>query len=205
MLGLPRDASVLIRGEAGYGKTTVALRRLKVLTESAGLGDTTRSIALVPTEGLLESVRASMNGLGLFDTEVRTVDEWIDAQARRAFPDVPTKQSRDATMSVIRMKRHPELRRVLPDALRALSRGRSARYWDLFHVFSDERLLGRVVELSDGELTPRMAKRVIEHACVQFDRIDEDDPTRFDVILTYDFRDIDEGTPDQDAGASTLR
>ena len=142
-----------------------------------------------------------MNTLALFHTDVLTVDEWIAVQARRVFRDVPDKDSRDATMATIRLKRHPALRRVLPHVLDELGRGAGARYWDLFHVFSDEGLLRKVVEQARGELSPTMVERVVEHACVQFSRIDEDDPTHFDAILTDDMRDIDDGTPMQDAGA----
>ncbi|MCA9682814.1 MAG: hypothetical protein KC457_11500, partial [Myxococcales bacterium] len=116
---LPADRSVLILGEAGFGKTTVALHRLaRLRAEALARAHAFSALVLVPTPGLRRLLVALLERLGIRDVEVATFSRWIARQGRRVFPDLPARDSRDAPLAVSRLKRHEALRPVLPEIIR---------------------------------------------------------------------------------------
>lgn len=198
---LAPDRSVLVLGEAGFGKTTVALHRLAWLeAEARRAGREVRSLVVVPTKGLLRLSRLMLDRLGVRGAEVSTFDGLVRREARRIFADIPGRDSVDATAAVIQLKRSPALRAVLPK-IAARRRKKTATRKDLLHLFGDRALMEAVVEASDGALSSRAVTEVLEHTHVQFSRTTEHEHRHVDRdhLVTSDGRPIDEGTPLEDA------
>lgn len=204
---MPAGRPVLVLGEAGCGKTTVALHRLAFLKTQADEQDRPcRAAVIVPSEGLRRFTRAMLERIDLDDVEVWLYDRWAAEQARSAFGDIPKKESQDATAGVLQVKRHAALRVALETLVRAAprrSQGRKARVRrsDLLHLFGDSALLEEVRSASQGAITPRMIQEVLAHTHVQFLQTTEEEYAHVDAdrLQTVDGRSIDEGTPMQDA------
>jgi RecA/RadA recombinase len=204
---LPRGRAALVLGEAGHGKTTVAIHRLaRLAKEDPAL----RAVVVVPGEGLRRLIERALVRLGV-DAPVVTFDRFARAQARRAFPDLPRRESVDATAATIRLKRDPALRvavdaiaardaTVIDDDPEGLPTARAA----LQHLFGDRTLLERVVAASEGRVPAHAIDETLDHTRVQFGLTSEeawahvDDRAR---LVPVDRRALDDGTPDADAGA----
>lgn len=209
---LPSSESLLVLGEAGYGKTTVALHRLAFLKRQARRSNRPfQAAVIVPTEGLRRLAESMLERLRVEDAKVEIFDEWILEQAHKLFDEVPERTSEDTGATVIRFKRHPALRTVLPELAARASRapareeergGSYAIREDLLHLWGDRDLLRRVAEAADGELTRRMIDDVIEHTRVQFTATTEEESSHVDAdrLATLDGLAIDRGTPMHDAG-----
>ncbi len=216
LVDLPAGNKTLILGEAGFGKTTVALHRLAALQARAGPGF--RAAVIVPTDGLrrltelqlsrLAESRAT-NGsrraggdadqlLGASQVEAWTYDRWAAAQARRAFPGLPSRESTEATAATVRLKRHPALRELLPLVSR-IGRGRMRRS-HLEHLFGDRALLEQIAR-QDPSITPGAIDEVLAHTHVQFSKTSEREHQHVDAdrLLALDGRTLDSGTPQDDA------
>ena len=208
---LPPSNSLLVLGEAGYGKTTVALHRLAFLTRQAlASRQPFRAVVIVPTEGLRRLAESMLERLGVESADVQTFDQWIWTQAQQVFADLPERTSDDASATVIRFKRHPALRDVLPELAARASRAPAqdeeegdtpATREDLLHLWGDRQLLERIAEASNGLLTPRMTDELIEHTRVQFSETTEQESSHVDAdrLATVDGHAIDHGTPMLDA------
>jgi DNA helicase IV len=208
---LPTDRSVLVLGEAGFGKTTVALHRLAHLRALAlAEGRSFSALVVVPTEALRRLSLLLLARLGVDDVPAQTFDDWIVTQARAVFRGLPTRTSTSASPVVGRLKRHPALRRVLPDivrgtaAMRAVEKGyveRRSHRDLLLHLFGDRDLMQRVVEGAGGALPQSAVATVVAHTRLQFTATTEEEMAHVDAdrLQTVDGRRIDEGTPLQDA------
>lgn len=209
----PPERSLLILGEAGFGKTTVALHRVAHLRAQA-LAARRRfsALVLVPTQGLARLVTALLDRLGVRDVEIRSFARWVSARGRQVFGDLPERDSQTAPLAISRVKRHPALRLVLPDIIHktAAMREVESGYRDvetvstneqLLHLFGDRALLERVAAAAGGALTPRMLEQVIAHTKVLFSATTEHQLAHVDAarLRTIDGRAIDEGTPMHDA------
>jgi hypothetical protein len=198
---LPAGRRVLVLGEAGHGKTTVALHRLAHLRRAAR--SRFRAAVVVPTEGLRRVVEAALVRLGAPDADAFTFDQFAARQARWAFPGIPRRESQHAPAAVSTLKRSPALRAILPRvALAAERRKLRARREDLLHLFGDRALLESLGEAS-ALVGPGVLADVLEHTHLQFGEIGERewahvvDPER---LRTVDGRSLDEGTAAEDAG-----
>jgi DNA helicase-2/ATP-dependent DNA helicase PcrA len=214
-VALPAGRALLVLGEAGHGKTTVALHRLAHLWRAARAShEPLRAAVIVPTEGLARLVQPLLRRLGV-DVEARTYDRWAATQARRAFRDVPRRESESTPPSVARVKRDPAVRTGLAelarhppgridddvDAPRVRSRA-LARRADLQHLFGD-RLLLEVIARASGAIPPRAIDAVLEHTRVQFSPTTEEEwahVTDRQRLVAVDRRALDEGTATGDAG-----
>jgi DNA helicase-2/ATP-dependent DNA helicase PcrA len=210
---LPGDRSLLILGEAGFGKTTVALHRVAHLRAQAqAAGRPFAALVLVPTQGLVRLVTALLDRLDVRDVEIRSFTRWVSARGRQVFGDLPARDSQNAPLAVSRVKRHPALRLVLPEIISKTAAMREVEtgYRDvetvttaeqLLHLFGDRALLERVAAAADGALTRRMLDQVIAHTKVLFSATTEHALGHVDAerLRTVDGRAIDEGTPMQDA------
>ena len=115
---LPADTSLVLDGEAGVGKTLVALFRIASLAERAQRASRRfRALVLVPTEGLRRLVRLLADRLAIPRLELAVIDDWLVERARLAFPGLPKRTSEEAGAQVIALKRHPAVRVVLDDFL----------------------------------------------------------------------------------------
>ncbi len=202
--------AVLILGEAGCGKTTVALHRLRRLSELAGRK--LKAAVIVPSEGLRRLCESLLERLGLEDVEALTYDRFAAQQARRSFVDLPRRESQNASAATIALKRHEALRvalrllaekkAALPEEGREVRRTRAlARRDDLHALFGDRALLDAVVAAAKGTLTANAAIEAAEHARVQFSETAEEQYAHVDrdSRMTADERGLDEGTPTEDA------
>jgi hypothetical protein len=210
---LADDRSLLVLGEAGFGKTTVALHRLARLARLAHAARKRfRALVIVPTPGLQRLAARTLADLGVPNAVVDTFEHWVSAQAARIFPELPRRPSQDAGVAVGRLKRHPALRHVLPrivagtDAMRDVRAGyrdRPETLRDLLlHLFGDRELLSEVVERSAGALPPSTIDDVVAHTRVQFTTTTERALAHVDAerLRTVDGKPIDAGTPLGDAG-----
>ena len=152
---LPDDMSLILDGEAGVGKTLVALYRVAELERRATRKF--RALMLVPTEGLRRLVRLIADRLGITRLEIAVFDDWLLERARTVFPSLPKRTSEGATSQVIALKRHPAVRAVLDDFVGwkpprgheldlddKVSRTRAR----LLHLFGDQQRLQRIVDAS---------------------------------------------------------
>jgi ATP-dependent DNA helicase UvrD/PcrA len=206
VVNLPPRETVLILGEAGCGKTTVALHRLRALRLAGN--ERFRAACIVPNEGLRRLAESLLHRLGLSDVETWTWDKFASKQARRAFPDLRRRESEDTPPSVSRLKRHEALR----GALRVLARrppprseddtrhrAKLAAREDLHALFGDRALMDEVAAAAGLPVTA--AAEAVEHTRIQFSPSTEREYAHVDEerLVTVDGRAIDEGTPMGDA------
>jgi len=219
VVDLPPNRSVLLLGEAGFGKTTVALHRLVALRErfqERGAGKF-RGAVMVPTEGLARLTELMLERRGITDLDVWTYEEWAKGVARRIFRELPRRLSQNATTGVVQLKRHPAVRDMLVGYARTRPKpaqdedhpgkpsARASR-WDLEHMFGNRRWMERLIEKTQGAVFPRVAAEMTEHTRIQF--LDPAEVTYAHVdraaLATLDGRAIDEGTPMEDANSVDL-
>jgi DNA helicase IV len=207
VIDLPPRETVLILGEAGCGKTTVALHRLRALRLQGN--ERFRAACIVPNEGLRRLAESLLHRLGLSDVETWTWEKFASKQARRVFPDLRRRESEDTPPAVSRLKRHQALRGALqaiarrkppkPDDEERRARAKLAAREDLHALFGDRVLMDRVV--AEAGLPIAAAAESVEHTRVQFTRSTEREFAQVDEdrLVAVDGRSIDEGTPMGDA------
>jgi DNA helicase II / ATP-dependent DNA helicase PcrA len=220
---LPGDASLVVDGEAGVGKTLVALYRVASLARrAAAKSQRFRALVLVPTEGLRRLCRLIADRLEIPKLEIAVLDDWLVARARKAFTGLPERLSEGATAQVIALKRHPAVRVVL-DEFRGwkpprdddkLPRSRAR----LLHLWGDEPRLQRIVDASGVlparapaspaeaiERWPALPARAIaavrKHTRLQFETTTERAHRHVDAdrLVALDKRALDAGTTMEDA------
>jgi DNA helicase IV len=197
---LPAERSLLVLGEAGFGKTTVALHRLAHLERQAKDGGRPfKGLVLVPAPGLARLSRLLLDRHGVERADVFTYEAWARKEARRIFSDLPKRDSIDTGASVIRLKRHPALRPVIADL--ACRIPGPTRRRDLLHLFGDRALLERAAAASNGAISRHAIDEVLEHTHVQFSITTEEEFAHVEKerLETTDGRRIDAGTPLEDA------
>lgn len=203
---LPADTSLVLDGEAGVGKTLVALFRIASLERRArAAGRRFRALVLVPTEGLRRLVRILAERLELARLEIAVIDDWLLARARSAFPGLPKRTSEDATAAVIALKRHPAVRAALDDFIGwkpprtddKVARSRTR----LLHLFGDKGRLDRIVAASGGALPARAVAATMAHTRIQFETTTEKAFAHVDAdrLVALDGKRLDAGTPMNDA------
>jgi len=200
IVDLPAKQAVLVLGEAGAGKTTVAVHRMaRLLAENRHW----RAGVIVPSEPLRFRIQSMLERLGVRNATVQSFDRWAAAEARRLFPDLPAKDSRNAPAGVVRIKRDPALR----VAMRALAERWSAKKPgvgrdDLWELFGDRSLLELVAAHADPVLPLPQIDEVLAHTAAQFSITTEEEweGTDAESLATMDGAAIDEGTALADAG-----
>lgn len=206
---LPADTSLVLDGEAGVGKTLVALFRIASLARRARAnGRRFRALALVPTEGLRRLVRIlaeRLAPLGMGRLEIAVIDDWLIERARTAFPGLPRRTSEDTAAHVIALKRHPAVRVALDELIGwkpprsddKLARSRVR----LLHLFGDKDRLERIVAASGGALPARAVAATMAHTRIQFEATTERTFAHVDAdrLVALDGRRLDAGTPMNDA------
>jgi hypothetical protein len=205
VVDLPADTSLVIDGEAGVGKTLVALFRIASLEQRArARGRRFRALVLVPTVGLRRLVGILADRLAIQRLEIAVVDDWLIERARAAFPGLPKRISEDAGAQVIALKRHPAVRAVLDDFVGwkppktddKLARSRVR----LLHLFGDKDRLGLIVAASAGALPARAVAQAMAHTRIQFEISTEKAFAHVDAdrLVALDGRRLDAGTPMND-------
>jgi DNA helicase II / ATP-dependent DNA helicase PcrA len=201
---LPADTSLVVDGEAGVGKTLVALHRVASLAHRAAAKSRRfRALMLVPTEGLRRLCRLIADRLEIPKLEIAVIDDWLVARARKAFTGLPERLSEGATAQVIALKRHPAVRVVL-DEFRGwkpprdddkLPRSRAR----LLHLWGDDTRLRRIAEAAG--LPDRAIAAVRKHTRLQFETTTERAHRHVDAdrLVALDGRALDAGTTMEDA------
>ena len=201
---LPADTSLVVDGEAGVGKTLVALYRVASLQRRARAhGRRFRALVLVPTEGLRRLCRILADRLGIERLEIAVVDAWLVERAHKAFPGLPKRLSEGASAQVIALKRHPAVRGELgafvgwkpPKDDDKLPRSRAR----LLHLFGDRERLERIAGAAG--LPARAVREAMAHTRVQFEATTERAHADVDAdrLVALDGRSLDSGTPMEDA------
>ncbi|PCC68493.1 UvrD-like helicase C-terminal domain-containing protein [Nannocystis exedens] len=206
------ERSLLVLGEAGFGKTTVALHRLAFLARAAHEARRPfRALMLVPTPGLQRLAVRMLAELEVPRVQVDTFERWVTAQARRLFPHLPRRLSEHAGPGVRTFKRHPALRDILPRIVAgtAAMREVEAGYREhatslrdlLLHLYGDRELLAEAAAAAPDELGPAVLRDVLAHTKIQFSATTERAMAHVaaDRLQTLDGRPIDAGTPLADA------
>jgi DNA helicase-2/ATP-dependent DNA helicase PcrA len=201
---LSAETSLVLDGEAGVGKTLVALFRVAELARRARVKSRRfRALVLVPTEGLRRLVRLLAERLMLEKLEIAIVDDWLVERARAAFTGLPSRVSSGAHAQVIGLKRHPAVRAVLDDFVGwkpprgvdddKVSKSRTR----LLHLFGDRDRLQRIVDASRGQLPARAIAIVMQHTRIQFETTTERAHRHVDSdrLVALDGRSLDAGTP----------
>ena len=199
---LPSDTSLVVDGEAGVGKTLVALYRIAALQRRS---PKLRALVLVPTEGLRRLVRLIAERLGIAKLEIAVFDDWLLERARTVFPSLPKRASEGATAQVIALKRHPAVRVVLDDFIdwkppRGVDDDKVSRTRQrLLHLWGDGDRLQRILDASG--LPARAIAQVQAHTRKQFETTTEKQMSHVDAdrLVALDGRKLDAGTPTQDA------
>lgn len=216
VVALPPDRTVLVLGDAGHGKTTVALHRFAHVWHQSKRA--LRAAVVVPTEGLARLVQPLLRRLGV-DVEAITYDRWARGEAHRRFRDLPRLESELTPPSVLRVKRDPALRVALaslatrpagridddPDAPRRRSMA-LARRADLQHLFGDRALLEAVASES-GAISAAAIADVLDHTRVQFSLTAEEEYAHVvdrERLVAVDRRALDEGTATGNAGRADV-
>jgi hypothetical protein len=201
VVDLPASRHALVLGEAGFGKTTVALRRLEALARAAG--PDFRGAVVVPTEGLRRLTRHVLERRKLDQLEVWTFDAWARHEAQRAFR-LPSRESTGASSRTITLKRHVALGAVVKAFAKKRAKGQTTRR-DLLHLFGDTAWLDQVVQGSQSLGAPlhsATVAEVAEHTHVQFLETTEQQfagVTDASRLAAVDGARLDAGTPDEDA------
>ena len=207
---LPAGRAALVLGEAGSGKTVVALHRLARLHVLGG--PRFRAAVIVPTEGLRAWIESLLERFQMPEVEVSLYDRFAAAQARRRFPDLPRRESQNTSAGVIRFKRHPALRVALAELAKRPppepEEGRPrrptkalARWDDLHELYGDRPLMEEVVARSERALGAGMVRDVAAQVRIQFSVPAEEEFAGViaSATQTLDGRPIDDGTPMEDA------
>lgn len=210
---LSGEVSLVLDGEAGVGKTLVALYRVAELARRARVeGRRFRALVLVPTEGLRRLVRLLAERLGLIGAEgtrleVAVFDDWLYERAKEVFTGLPQRRSETATAQVIGLKRHPAVREVLDDFIGwkrpkgvdddKISRTRQR----LLHLWGDRDRMQRVIDAAGGVLPARAIDAVMRHTRHQFESTTEKLHGHVDAdrLVALDGKRLDSGTPMEDA------
>lgn len=111
MLQTGGGPTMVIRGGAGSGKTTVLIHRLAAALAADNAPD--EHLLLVPEEGIAGSAEDLLKLLGARGVRVRTFAAWTAALCRRLTRGLPESVRHDAPWAVARFKRHPALLPVL--------------------------------------------------------------------------------------------
>lgn len=199
--------AMLVTGEAGAGKTTVALSRLVHLARA---NSSFRGLYVAPTEALACFVGLALARARVDGVEVTSFDALAVRLARRSFRGLVRRVASDSPAAVIRLKRSDALAHSLegfvakrPGLMADEDRPRQAAREDLLVLFGDRdgleavRSRSSLIRRSDVDAT-------LERTRAQFRLRGEEefadvvDATR---LSTLDARGLDAGTPDDLAGS----
>jgi DNA helicase-2/ATP-dependent DNA helicase PcrA len=212
----PAGGAMLVLGEAGHGKTTVALHRLAHLYQATT--GRFRAVVLVPHSGLERLLQPLVTRLGA-DVSVQAYERWARSQARRAFPDIPRQESAEVPPAVVRLKRHAALQPLLRELSQhppglidddadapPVQTNAHAQRGDLQHLFGDgtrmrelaagagesERALSSILEHTHQQFllrTERAYRHVDAERLVALDRLSLDEGTAAENVATIDTED----------------
>lgn len=198
---------MLITGEAGAGKTTVALARLVHLARTS---PSFRGLYVAPTEALARFVDLALDRARIAGVEVTSFDALAVRLARRAFRGLPRRVASDAPAAVIRLKRSDALAQGLaefaarrPQLAADEDRPGQASREDLLLLFGDRERLD-AVQRASPLVRPADVEATLERTRAQFRQRGEEefaDVVDAARLSTLDSRSLDADTPAELAGS----
>lgn len=161
----PAAGYLVIRGSAGSGKTTVALHRIAYLAFDDPSIDGPETLVVVFSRALARYVAHVLPSLGLSRVRIVTYRDWIHAQRRQLFPDLPAALREDTPALVQAIKLHSALDRALARQVERVTGPATLAqaYDDWASVLTQRRLLEEVFEAeAPGRFTARELDRFVE-------------------------------------------
>jgi len=155
-----------IRGDAGSGKTTVALHRIAYLAYDDPEIDSERTLFVVFSPALRDYVGSVLPSLGVHGVRIVTYRDWVHEQRRRHFPDLPAATRGDAPALVQRLKLDPSLADALERHVAEHPGPRTARQAldDWASVLTRPALLRECAERrAPGAYRPQVFDQLAEH------------------------------------------
>ncbi len=155
-----------IRGNAGSGKTTVALHRIAWLAYDDPEIDSDRTLFVVFSPALRDYVGHVLPSLGVEDVRIVTFRDWAREQRRLHFPDLPAETRADAPAIVQRLKLDPALLDALERHVAGHPGPRNARQAldDWASVLTRPALLSECAERrAPGAYRPAHFEQFAEH------------------------------------------
>jgi len=126
---------LLVLGGAGCGKTTVAMHRMSQLAFQNPKFYTQNSMmVIVPEQGLVRLSERLLRNLDLGKVNVNTFDEWVKSQAKKIFKDLPKRYCEETPSSVINLKRHPAMLKVISKFAKTMAEEIGGRMKTSLHI-----------------------------------------------------------------------
>ncbi|MCS6798930.1 MAG: ATP-binding domain-containing protein [Myxococcota bacterium] len=112
----PDSGIVVIQGGAGSGKTTIGLHRLAYLAfQQPSRFRADRMLVLVFNDALARYISRVLPALGVPDVLVTTFERWAHRLRVEQLPRLPARYSDETPSSVVRLKKHPAMLRLLDE------------------------------------------------------------------------------------------
>ncbi len=156
---------VAIRGNAGSGKTTVALHRIAFLAYADRSIDSPETLFVTFSPALCAYVSHVLPALGITRVAVVTYRQWAAELRRRHFSDLPDATRETAPAAVQRMKLHPLIGDAIARQVREQPGPRTAgqAYDDFASVLVRRALLGELAAReAPGEFSASQLDEIVD-------------------------------------------
>lgn len=106
---------LLILGGAGSGKTTAALHRLAHASyQEQRLSQLEKMLVILPEKGLVKLTKLLLTEMGVPKIKVLSFADWVKQQTENIMRDLPKRICKETPYSIIRLKKHPAILKLLP-------------------------------------------------------------------------------------------